>query len=148
MKLVRITPGPDLLGVHDDVARLIEGTFPLRPNGNGATWNPPVDIHETPSGFTLTMDVPGIHPADIRVRIVDGTLTLEGERKLERADDDGGNARTHRAERLDGSFSRSFTLRTPVNAAAIRALYRDGVLEVTLPRAEEAMPREIKVEVS
>jgi len=146
MKLVRFTPSADLLGVHEDVARLIEGTFPLRPNGNGATWLPPVDIHETPSGFTLTMDVPGINPADIKVRIVDDTLTLEGERKIERVDDEG-KSRTHRTERLDGSFSRSFTLRTPVNAAAIRAVYKDGVLEVTLPRAAEAMPREIKVEV-
>jgi HSP20 family protein len=145
MKLVRFTPDHDLLGLHDDVARLIQGNFPLRPNGNGATWLPPVDVHETPSGFTLTMDVPGINPADIKVRIVDGTLTLEGERKIEHGDDDAKT--THRSERLAGSFSRSFTLRTPVNAAAIRAVYKDGVLEVTLPRAEEAMPREIKVEI-
>jgi HSP20 family protein len=146
MNLVRFTPSRELLNVHDEVNRLFDGAFSLLPTVNGSSWMPPVDIHESETGFTLKMDVPGIKPEDLKVRVIDDTLTIEGERRFEQQDDDKG--RTHRMERLVGNFSRSFSLRTPVNAAGIRASYRDGVLEVTLPRAEEAMPREIKVEVS
>lgn len=146
MNLLRFTPSRELLNVHDEVNRLFDGAFSLLPTVDGASWMPPVDIHENESGFTLRMDVPGIKSEDIRVRVIDDTLTIEGERKLEPADDE--KSRTHRMERLAGSFSRSFSLRTPVQASGIRATYKDGVLEVTLPRAEEAMPREIKVEVA
>ena len=142
MNLLRVTPGRDLLDVHDEVNRLFDGTFSLLPTAAA----PPVDIHETASGFTLEMDVPGIKPEDIKIKVVDDTLTIEGERKSEWTEN--GDGRTHRRERVFGAFTRRFTLRTPVNAAAITATSRDGVLTVTLPRAAEAMPREIKVEVS
>ena len=144
MNLIRFTPAPRLLDVHDEVGRLLDGAFSLLPANS--TWLPAVDVEEAESGFTLKMDVPGIKPEDVKVRVVDDVLTIEGERKLERVADDKG--RTHRSERLAGSFSRSFALRTPVAAAGIKATYKDGVLEVTLPRAAEAMPREIKVETA
>ena len=143
MTLLRFHPGRELLDIHDQVNRLFEGTVPFLPNANGSPWVPPVDIHETESGYTLQMDLPGIKAEDVRVRMIDGTLTIEGER---RADETKG--RTHRVERLSGSFSRSFSLRTPVDPRGIRATCKDGVLEVTVPRAEEAMPREIKVETA
>ena len=142
MNLIRIRPGRELLDVHDEVNRLL----PFTPSLDSTAFLPPVDIEETESGYTLKMDVPGIKPEDLKVRVVDAVLTIEGERSLERPADPKG--RTHRAERPGGSFSRSFTLRAPVNAAAIQASAKDGVLEVTLPRAAEAMPREIKVEVA
>jgi HSP20 family protein len=143
MTLLRFHPGRELLDIQDQVNRLFEGTLPLHPLANGSSWLPAVDVHETESGFTLRMDLPGIQPENVRVRMIDSTLTIEGERKAEES-----KGRPHRVERMAGSFSRSFTLKTPVDAAAIRAAYRDGVLEVTVPRAEEALPREIKIETA
>jgi HSP20 family protein len=143
MTLLRFHPGRELLDVQDQVNRLFAGTLPYRSGANGASWLPPVDIHETETGFTLRMDLPGFPPENVRVRMIDSTLTVEGERQADEA-----KGRLHRAERLAGSFSRSFTLRSPVDADAIRAAYKDGVLEVTVPRAQEALPREIKVETA
>lgn len=146
MNLIRFTPASRLFDSPDEIGRLLDGAFSLLPSANLSPWMPAVDVEETESGFTLKMDLPGIKPEDVRVRVVDDVLTIEGERRLERVADDKG--RTHRSERLAGSFSRSFSLRTPVDPSSIKATYRDGVLEVTLPRAAEAMPREIKVEVA
>jgi HSP20 family protein len=146
MNLIRFTPTPRLLDVHDEFGRLFDGAFSLLPPANGTNWLPAVDITETESGFTLKMDVPGIKPEDIQVRVIDDVLTIEGERTFEQIAEDKG--RTHRSERVSGSFSRSFSLRSPVDASAIKATCKDGVLEVTLPRAAEAMPREIKVETA
>jgi HSP20 family protein len=144
MNLLRVHPRHELLDVHDEVNRLFDGAVALLPGSPGTTWLPPVDIHETESGFTLKMDVPGIKPEDIRIRLVDDTLTIEGERAGQA--EENGTGRVHKIERVTGRFARRFTLRTPVNPAAIQAACRNGVLEVTLPRAAEAMPREIKVE--
>lgn len=140
MNLIRFSPGRD---VHDEFDRLFDGAFSLLPSTRGTSWLPPVDIHETATGFTLKMDVPGIKPEDLKVNLVDGTLSIEGERTVEKTDD---NSRTHRSERITGSFVRRFTLKTPVDPAGIKAAYKDGVLNVTLPRAQEALPRNIRVE--
>ena len=145
MPLMRLYPGRDLLGVHDEMNRLFDSVFPsglARPEGG---WSLPVDLHEGESGFTLQMDLPGIKPEDVKIRVLDGVLSIEGERRSERPAEANGEARL--GERFVGTFGRRFRLGIPVDAANIKATYRAGVLEIHVPRAEEAKPREIRIDV-
>ena len=106
---------------------------------------PPVDIQETEHELILKADVPDVEMKDIDVRMENGTLTLRGERKFEANKTEGG---WHRVERSYGTFERAFTLPDTVNAEAVKADYKNGVLTVTLPKKEIAKPRQIKVQVS
>jgi HSP20 family protein len=109
-------------------------------------WTPPVDIYETDGReVVLRAELPGLRREDISLTVENNTLTIRGER---RRDDGIKEDRYHRIERAYGSFSRSFALPASVDAARVRAEYRDGVLTVSLPFREEARPREIQVELS
>jgi HSP20 family protein len=112
---------------------------------SGRPWVPPVDIRETEHELIVKADIPDVKFEDIDVRLENGTLTLRGERKFEESNKDGG---WHRVERSYGKFERSFTLPDTVDAAAVRADYKNGTLTVTLPKKEIAKPRQVKVEVS
>jgi HSP20 family protein len=107
-------------------------------------WSPSVDILENENELVLTADLPGVSMNDIDVRIEDGTLTLSGERKFEKASEKAGY---HRIERSYGSFKRYFALPDSVDAEKVAAAYDNGVLKVTLPKKELAKPRSIKVAV-
>jgi HSP20 family protein len=108
-------------------------------------WNPPVDIFEDENGITLKAELPGMKKEEMDVRVENNVLTLHGERKRESEVKEDGY---FRSERAYGSFSRSFTLPTTVDASKIGANYKDGVLTVTLPKAEEAKPKQIDVKVA
>ena len=110
-----------------------------------AVWNPNVDVYETDNSYVLKADLPGINKEDINLDINNNTLTLKGEKKFEEKVE---KDKYLRIERRYGSFSRSFTLSDKVDKENISANYKDGVLEVTLPKKEEAKPKEIKVEVN
>ncbi len=105
-------------------------------------WFPPVDIHEEPERIVLRAEVPGVSREDIEVSVENGTITLRGEKKHEH-EVDSENA--YRLERFYGSFARSFVLPAAIDPDHIRATYRDGVLEVVVPKAEEAKPKKIQV---
>lgn len=128
-----------------DFATLFEHGFGLRPhatNGDAEkpiTWAPAVDVHEDASNLVLFADLPGVEEKDVSISIDKNVLTLRGERRLETA----GEAQ--RVERVQGTFSRSFTLPPTVDAERITATLRAGVLSVTLPKKTEAQPRQIKV---
>lgn len=108
-------------------------------------WLPPVDIYETEGReIVLKAEVPGLRREDIDLSVENSTLTIKGER---RRDEGVRDEQYHRVERAYGSFSRSFTLPNTIDAGAVRAEYRDGVLTITLPVREEARPRQIQVEV-
>jgi len=109
------------------------------------TWAPAVDIHETEDSFIVKADVPGVSKDDIQIDLKDGTLTLRGEKKLENKVSKDNYVRV---ERSYGTFVRSFTLPKNVDSEKIQAKYKDGVLELKLPKKEEAKPKQIKVEVS
>ena len=145
MTMLRLDPTHELLDMQNEMSRLFGGAHGPGSGGDGSPWRPAVDVHETPAGFTLEVDLPGIKPGDTRITFKDGTLTIAGERHIEVPPDDKGQ--THRAERVGGPFRRSFTLRTPIAAPEIRATYRDGVLAIHVPRAEEAKPREIPIQI-
>lgn len=113
-------------------------------SGHGA-WLPPVDIYETPDKeIVLKAELPGLKRDAIDLTVEHNTLTIRGQRP---PDDGTADAQFHRSERVFGPFTRSFTLPNTVDAARVKAEYRDGVLTVRLPRREEARPRQIAVDV-
>ena len=109
------------------------------------TWHPSVDISENENAFVLKAELPGVNREDINIDINNKTLTLKGEKKFEEKTEKENYVRV---DRRYGSFSRTFTLSDKVDTENVKAAYKDGVLEVTLPKKEEAKPKEIKVEVN
>ena len=109
------------------------------------TWNPSVDIAEHDGHYELHAELPGLSKEDVSVTVNDGVLTIAGEKKRS-ADFSDENAR--RTERAYGKFSRSFRLGDKVDAEKIQASYRDGVLTLNVPKAEEVKPRNIEIKVS
>lgn len=107
------------------------------------TWVPPVDVAETQDRILVRAEVPGIRQEDISIEFENGLLTLRGERKLEKTE----GVTWHRVERIYGNFSRSFTLPRSVDPERITASYREGILEVEVPKREEAKPKHIKIAV-
>lgn len=150
MTLIRWNPAPfaplrDLPTIQDDVNRLFDSLTrgPLRGDLN-AVFTPSVDIEETAEEFIFKADLPGVAQKDVKVTLMGDTLTIRGERKQEKATH---GASQHRIERIHGMFERSFTLGAPVRNDQVKAQVRDGVLEVRVPKAEEARVREIEVQV-
>jgi len=143
----RMTPMRDLFGIQDEVNRLFDGFF-TRGALRGDTlpvFTPAVDVEETAEEFVIRADLPGVSQKDVKVNLMGDTLTIRGERKQESENKNGG---MHRVERLYGSFERSFRLATPVRGDKVKAQYRDGVLEIRVPKAEEAKVREVEVQVA
>jgi len=141
-----LTPLSDLPIIQDEVNRLFDSIFTrgtLRGDLNGI-FTPSVDIQETAEEFVLKADLPGVSQKDVKVTVMGDTLTIRGERKQENATKNGSH---HRLERSYGMFERSFSLGTPVRNDQVKAQYRDGVLEVHVPKADEARTREIEVQV-
>ena len=113
-------------------------------SGNGL-WNPSVDVVESDQAFTVHAELPGLNKDDIAVTFEDRVLTIEGERKHETEDKD---TNYFRKERAYGKFKRSFKLGTEIDADKVEAAYKDGVLNLTLPKSEAVKPRQIEVAVS
>lgn len=113
--------------------------------GSHGAWLPPVDIYETDDReIVLKAELPGLRRDDIDLTVENNTLTFRGER---RQDDGVREGQYHRNERVYGTCSRSFTLPNTVDAAKVRAEYRDGVLTVRMPMREDAKPRQVQVDV-
>ncbi|MBI2876004.1 MAG: Hsp20/alpha crystallin family protein, partial [Candidatus Tectomicrobia bacterium] len=134
MALVRWDPFRELATLQERMSRLFEeGGFPLRGTAERAvrTWAPPVDIYETDKEVILKAELPGIDPQDFSVEVRDNTLILKGERKLEK---EVKEENYHQIERYYGTFQRSFMLPSSVQQDQVKARYRDGILEITLPK--------------
>ena len=132
--------------IQSEMNRLFD-TFrgrPAAPEMGGRFWMPTVDAWETNDDLILSFDVPGVPEKEISLSITGDVLTLKGERRAhERVN---GDSYFH-GERTFGRFERSIRLPVPVEAEGVQATYRDGVLEVRLPKAESSRPREIRIEV-
>jgi HSP20 family protein len=111
---------------------------------NLTTWAPAVDIYEGENELVVKADLPDVKPEDLDVRVENNILTIRGERKFEKTVDEKNYLRVERAY---GSFARSFSLAHTVNTEAIKADYKDGVLTLSIPKREEAKPKQIKVNV-
>jgi HSP20 family protein len=108
-------------------------------------WTPALDLYQNNDNVIAIVELPGMRKEDIEISLQDGMLTIGGERKSE----EGGNGENaSRTERFTGKFRRSITLPTRVDANKVNATYKDGLLTVTLPKAEEAKPKQIQVNVS
>ena len=108
------------------------------------TWAPPVDVAEDQERIHVKVEVPGMDEKDLRINYEDGLLTVSGERQFEKKDD----RNYHRIERAYGSFVRTFSLPRTIDASAIVANYRNGVLEIEIPKKEEAKPKQIQINVN
>ena len=110
-----------------------------------STWTPAVDIYEDENAFLIKVELPEVSREDVKVNLHDNTLAISGERRFENEEKRDGY---HRVERSYGQFYRSFTLPPNINGEAIDAQFKDGVLRLTLPKKEEARPKQITVKVS
>ncbi len=147
----------DLMTLQDRMNRLFDELAPRRrgeeevfyPTSWHALgreqWVPDVDICETDNAIEIDADLPDMKPEDVDIRIEGNMLHLKGERKLEKENHQGN---FYRMERSYGSFSRSFALPTNVDPNKVEANYKDGVLHITLPKREEARPKQIKINAS
>src|SRR5882762_1602902 len=111
---------------------------------NLTTWAPAVDIYEGEHELVVKADLPDIKPEELDIRVENNILTIRGERKFEKKSEEKNYLRVERAY---GSFARSFSLANTVNSDAIKADYKDGVLTLSVPKREEAKPKQIKVHV-
>jgi HSP20 family protein len=107
---------------------------------------PPLDVRERTEDFLIAAEFPGVKKEDIAITLENGVLTISAELKNERSESEGG--RVIRQERRFGKYVRSLRLGTQINEKAIKANYKDGVLELTLPKAEEVKPKKIVVDVA
>jgi HSP20 family protein len=139
MSVVRYEPWALLNRLH----RELDQTF--EPQAREANWSPAVDIHEEAGRFVVHADLPGVKPADIEITADKGVLSLRGTRNLEQRADDGHYSRV---ERVTGKFVRTFTLPENVQTDAIKASFKDGVLELTIPKVAKPEPRKIEVQAA
>lgn len=108
-----------------------------------AVWQPAVDVAEDADRIHVKVEVPGMDEKDLRISYEDGMLTVSGERQFEKKDDRS----YHRIERSYGSFTRTFSLPRSVEPGQIAASYRNGVLEIEIPKREDSKPRQIQINV-
>ncbi len=113
-------------------------------SGSLTRWTPATDIVEQDNEYIVRMEVPGVDKNNVKITVMNNVLSVEGERKVEEEKNDKN---FHRVERAYGSFYRSFTLPSTVLNNKIEASYLDGVLSITIPKAEEAKPKEIEVKI-
>jgi len=150
MAIVRwLDPFRDLTGIQDRMNQIFEDAL-ARSRGRDeglrtGMWTPAVDIYEKNDAVVVKAELPGVERDQISVEVKDGVLTLRGERKFER---DVKEESYHRVERAYGSFLRSFSLPVSVDQDKVKATFRDGVLEVELPKKEQAKPKQVKVDIS
>ncbi len=149
MNLVKWNPFRELEDVSSRLNRIF-GRTPSRTGSENemltaADWMPSVDISETDSAYLIKGEIPGVKKEDVKVTIQDGLLTIQGERKQEKEEK---NKKFHRVECSYGSFMRSFHVPNDADEPAIKADFKDGMLNVTLPKSAKAKSKAIEVSVS
>lgn len=148
MTLTIARPRRSISPVFDEMDRMLGRIWRDGFSGgdDSKNWYPPVDIVEHKDAIVVKAEVPGLEKDNFKVAVEDGVLTISGEKKVEHEEKDSEN-NYHRMERTYGCFNRSFSLPSGVDAKNVRAKYRNGVLEVTLPKSDESKPREIEVDL-
>ena len=145
MSLIRWDPLQQFVAMSDRLNRTFNDPNTPRTEDTFGAWAPPVDIFEKNDLLVIRAEIPGVQKEDMDVRIENGVLTLHGERKQEI---DVREENAHRLERVYGTFTRSFMLPTTVDATKVTATYKDGVLEVSVPKAETAKPKQIEIQAA
>jgi HSP20 family protein len=143
MNLVRWNPVREMFTLENEMNRLYNDILGRSQETEATSlWAPKVDIEESKDHYVLKAELPGIKQEDIKITLTDNQLVIRGEKRREV---EQGDTTYHRVERVYGTFERAFTLTKVVRAEKIEALYRDGVLEVRVPKSEEAKAREIPI---
>ena len=149
MALIRWDPFREISTLQERMNRLFSEVARRSPVAEEeiiqGAWIPPVDIFETGDSIVIKAELPGISKEDITLEVKENTLSIKGEKKFEK---DVKEESYHRVERSYGAFQRAFALPSTVQQDKVKAKFRDGILEVTLPKAEETKPKQIKVDVS
>ena len=148
MALIRWDPFREMSALQERMNRMLADFRTRAPLGEEdmaqGSWIPAVDIYETKDSIVLNVELPGVTKENISLEVKESTLTIKGEKKLEK---DVKEENYHRMERSYGSFMRAFTLPSTMHQDKVKAKFRDGILEITIPKAEEAKPKQIKVDV-
>ncbi len=145
MELVRWEPFNGLDRIHSVFNDLFDDNFGRSSAQPASTkWYPAVDVLESKDSYLIRAELPGMKKEDFNLEVKDRTLTLSGERKFE---EPANGVEYHRVERVSGKFIRSFSLPQTVKSDEIKANYRDGILEVHVPKADEAKPKQIAISI-
>lgn len=141
------TPSNRLSSLRDEVNRLFDLSFPGFTSEGSlfSGWNPALDVYQDKDNVFVKAEIPGMKKEEIEISLHDGVLSIAGERKHE---EESKKGESFRSERFFGRFHRSLTLPAAVDSTKVTAAYKDGILTVTLPKAEEAKPKQIQVNVS
>lgn len=146
--LRNLSTGDPFRSLQHRINRLFEDGFGLAPFGEESwslsSWTPACDIYETESEIVVKAELPEVKKDDVHVSLENNVLTIRGERKFE---DEKNRENYHRIERSYGEFVRSFTLPATIDSNNVSAEFNDGLLRVTLPKREEAKPKQIEVNV-
>jgi HSP20 family protein len=145
-RIARFDPFRDLADIEAEIGRAFDSYFGPRPGVAAAerTWSPAIDVYETHDDLVVAVELPGVREKDVRVTMTGDILNVSGRRgSVAEAREES----YHRIERWSGTFERAVKLPLPVLADRIRASYKDGVLEIRLPKLPAPRPREIKIEV-
>jgi HSP20 family protein len=149
MALVRWDPFRELEEVSDRLNRVFARPATRTANGKEtmivADWTPSVDISETEQEYQIKAEIPDVKKEDVKVMLEDGVLTIQGERKHEKEEK---GKKYHRIERSYGSFVRTFSLPDVIEEEKVKADFKDGVLNLHLPKSEKAKPKAIEVNVA
>lgn len=146
MQLTRWNPLAELDQLQQRLNRgFLDPVSPVAREESFADFVPPIDVHETDAEFVITADLPDVKKSDVKVQVQDGMLSIEGERHREKEEK---GKRYHKIERDYGRFVRRLVLPTDVDAAKVKAEFKDGVLRVLLPKTPEARPKQIDVAIS
>ena len=144
MNIVRWNPFGEMSLLQNQMNRLFDTALQgWTGDANGTTsWIPAADIYESDEELVVNLDLPGVDPKSVDVRMENGVLSIRGERQF---DTNRNPEAFHRLERFHGPFARAFTLSTPVDPDKIRANFNAGVLTIALPKAEAAKPKRIQI---
>jgi HSP20 family protein len=149
--MMRWDPFQDLRSAQDEMAQMNPmlahalGLHTQQASGRTSAWAPALDISERKDAYLVTVELPGLKPEDLDITMEDGLLTIQGERQFTA---ESSEQQFHRVERRYGAFRRSITLPAHVTAEGIQASFEDGVLQILVPKAEEAKPKRIQVRPS
>ena len=145
-RVLRVNPFRELTDLQTEIDQAFNAYFGLRPRTAGPerAWAPSIDVYETRDDLVVAVELPGVRETDIHLSMTGDILSLRGQRGIAA---EAREENYHRIERWSGTFERHVQMPIPVQVDKIRASYRDGVLEIRLPKLTEATPREIKIEV-
>ena len=144
MALVKWDPWREMEELFDRYSRAMGFPRGAQETLTAGDWSPRVDIVELENEFQIRADIPGVDKDNVSVTVENGVLTLKGERKRETEEK---GKKFHRVERFTGTFTRQFTLPENIDTAGIRAVFKDGILSLHLPKTEKAKPKAIDIHV-